>query len=135
MAHALASAGMTKTRDPQGELFRRNLIAFRSEAGLSQTNLADLSGIGIDSIRKYEAGTNSLSATAIATLAKVLGRSPGDFYAEHPPKRGEGQAPPVYFLRTLPGAEIDEEVDREIRKQLDLANERMMKKRKSRRAP
>jgi transcriptional regulator with XRE-family HTH domain len=120
---------MTKTRDPQAELFRRNLIAFRNESGLSQQQLADLSGVGVDSIRKYESGTNSVTATVIANFARVFGRSPGDFYEESPPPRGEhAKAPPVFFLRTLPGADIDEATFRELQQKIDEANERVRKR-------
>ena len=36
---------MAKARDPQDEIVRQNIIKFRNEAGMSQADAADVSGV------------------------------------------------------------------------------------------
>ena len=120
---------MGKTRDPQEEVIRRNLARFRDEAELSQAQAADLSGVPLDNLRRYEKGDSGVPATVLKLLADVYGHRVDDFYAVEPPK-GDRAEVPVYFLRTFPGADIDEEVYRDVAKAIEDANARQRKKRK-----
>lgn len=98
---------MSKTRDPLTEVIRRNLIKFRDESGLSQADAADASGVSLDNLRRYEKGGSGVPATVLQQLATAYGHKAGDFYEENPPAAALSDRP-VFFLRTMPGVEVDE---------------------------
>jgi transcriptional regulator with XRE-family HTH domain len=52
--------------------FSAKVIALRKERGLTQQGLADLTGIHIQQIKRYEAGTSEPSAEALRKLATSL---------------------------------------------------------------
>lgn len=111
--------------DPRDELVRTNLVNFRTEAGLSQAELGDLSGVPVDAIRRYEGGvTATIPGTALSEFARVFGRSIDDFFATNPPK-AKPQEAPVLFLRSRPGAEIDMDLYKKIQEMVDEANAKM----------
>jgi len=117
--------GMAAPRDPEDPddlICRRNMVSFRDEAGLSQADAADISGVAIDNLRRYESGkTSTVPGPVIARLAKAYGHAAEDFYSANPPKANlDGR--PVYFLRTRPGAVIDEKVHAEVLAVIDKAN-------------
>lgn len=120
---------MGKTRDPQEETIQKNLAKFREEAELSQAQAADLSGVPLDNLRRYEKGASGVPATVLKMLADVYGHRVDDFYAIDPPKADRAEAP-VFFLRTFPGAEVDAEVYRDLIKAIEDGNMRQRKKRK-----
>ena len=98
---------------------------FRTEAGLSQAELGDLSGVPVDAIRRYEGGvTATIPGTALSEFARVFGRSIDDFFATNPPK-AKPQEAPVLFLRSRPGAEIDMDLYKKIQEMVDEANAKM----------
>jgi transcriptional regulator with XRE-family HTH domain len=108
--------------DPRDELVRRNMAKFREEAGLSQAQAGDLSGIPVDAIRRYEGGvTATVPGTALSELARIYGRSIDDFFMTNPPKPRLDEAP-VLFLRSRPGAKIDQETYEKIQALIDDAN-------------
>lgn len=53
---------------------------YRLQAGLSQQALARQLGISYQQLHKYETGVNSVSASRIAELARVLKILPGSFF-------------------------------------------------------
>lgn len=58
------------------------LKAYRQKAGLTQTQLAELSGIGLRAVQKYEAGDNDIGrieVTTAARMAHALGLHTSDF--------------------------------------------------------
>lgn len=58
------------------------LKAYRQQAGLTQTQLAELSGIGLRAVQKYEAGDNDIGrieVTTAARMAHALGLHTSDF--------------------------------------------------------
>jgi transcriptional regulator with XRE-family HTH domain len=118
-------AAMAKAPDPRDELVRRNMVRFREEADLSQAQVGDLTGIPVDAIRRYEGGTTAtVPGTVLSELAKLYGRSMDDFFATNPPK-GKPDEAPVLFLRSRPGAEIDQELYEKIKAMIDDANSKM----------
>lgn len=120
---------MTKAKDPAEETIRKNLIAFREEAKLSQGALADLAGVPITNLGRYERGENSPPSAVLKSIASVLGRSTDDFHeANPPPLKGE---PPAFFLRTRPGLVIDDALFRHLQEEVAKAN-REMRGKKSR---
>jgi transcriptional regulator with XRE-family HTH domain len=101
------------------------MIRFREEAGLSQAQAGDLSGIALDAIRRYETGTTAtVPGTALSELAKLYGHAMDDFFMTKPPKPRLDEAP-VLFLRARPGADIDQAVYTAIQDMIDKANKDM----------
>ncbi len=109
-----------KHRDTPEEIIRKNLIAFREEADLSQGALADLAGIPVTNYGRYERGENSTPATILKALADVLGRSTDDFHMENPPALRND--PPTFFLRTRPGVTVDDATYRHLLNEVSKAN-------------
>lgn len=102
------SAAVTAHR----ELIRRNLERFREELGLSQIELARLSGVSLNSLRRYERGETMPQLDALVLLAPALGRDVTDFHLEEPPPpkehlrpafvlsvRGDAEVPPDMYER------------------------------------
>ena len=107
--------------DPD-EIVRINLKRFREESKLSQADASDLSGVPVDAIRRYEGGiTAVVPGTVLKQLADVYGHPVDHFWESHPPPaKVEERA--TYFLRTMPGAVVDADVDRELRQAIERAN-------------
>jgi transcriptional regulator with XRE-family HTH domain len=74
----------------------QNLRFFRTQAGLSQTALADGLGLSFQQIQKYEKGANRLAASRLYDCAQILKISLAQFYCS-----------PGAPLETLPVTEID----------------------------
>lgn len=66
---------MAKSADPRDEIVRVNLKKFREEAGLIQAEAAELSGIPIDNLRRYENGVTSNVPSARAAAGQAGGPS------------------------------------------------------------
>lgn len=116
---------MTKAADTEAELVRSNLVKFREEAELSQAEAADLSGVALDNLRRYETGTTTtIPGVVLRGLALAYGHAMEDFYLEEPPPARLGEAP-VFFLRTRPGVDIDQDIYDEIRVAIDNANKKV----------
>lgn len=121
---------MAKPADPLDEIVRGNLKKFREEAQISQAESAELSGIPIDNLRRYENGvTGTVPGTVLKQLAKVYGHSVDDFFDRSPPPaRLEDR--PVFFLRTRPGVEVDAETHQRLQDIIDKANREVRTRRK-----
>ena len=121
---------MAKPEDPEDVICRRNMVVFREAAGMSQADAADLSGIALDNLRRYESGkTSTVPGPVVAALAKAYGHTMEDFYNPNPPK-AQLQNAPVFFLKTRPGAEIDEKKYAELVAVIEAANKDSRSKRK-----
>jgi transcriptional regulator with XRE-family HTH domain len=121
---------MAKPEDPRDTFARKNMVAFRKEAGMSQADAADTAGIALDNLRRYENGTTTtIPGSVIEALAKAYGHAMEDFYSPSPPKaRLEERA--TFFLRTRPGAEIDAKMYAELNDIIEKANRAAAGKRK-----
>lgn len=53
--------------------FAQRTIALRRERGLTQQSFADATGIHVQQIKRYEAGTSQPSADALKKIAKCFG--------------------------------------------------------------
>jgi transcriptional regulator with XRE-family HTH domain len=125
-------AAMAKVADPGDEIVRKNLEAFRKNAALSQAEAADLSGVPLDNLRRYENGTvANVPGSVLRALALSYGHSMDDFYLEDPPAAKLTEAP-VFFLKTRPGAEIDTEIYAEVRAAIETANKKIRGKKSKR---
>lgn len=119
-----------KPPDPLDEVVRGNLKKFREEADISQAESAELAGIPIDNLRRYENGvTGTVPGTVLRQLAKVYGHAVDDFFEKSPPPaRLEDR--PVFFLRTRPGVEVDFETHARLQEIIDKANREVRTRRK-----
>lgn len=129
---ALPVRPMGKTRDPLEEVVRRNLVAFREKADLSQAQAADLSGVPLDNLRRYERLDSGVPATVLRQLADVYGHRVDDFYEPDPPP-AKLEERPLLFLRSMPGTEIDPEVFDKVMRAIRDANAELRGKKKPRR--
>lgn len=121
---------MAKVLDPNDEIVRKNLETFRKDAKLSQADAADLSGVALDNLRRYENGTvANVPGSVLRSLALAYGHAMDDFYLDDPPAAKLTEAP-VFFLKTRPGAEIDTAIYAKVRAALDEANEKIRGKKK-----
>jgi transcriptional regulator with XRE-family HTH domain len=127
----MAVREMAKTRDPANEIVRDNLRKFRVEAELTTDQAAQASEVPVDNLRRYESGKSGIPASELRKLAVVYGHAMEDFYAKHPPHANLTDRP-TYFLRTLPGMDVDEETQQKIQDLIDEANEANKKGRKPR---
>lgn len=120
---------VAKTPDPMDELVRQNLKKFREEAGLNQSDAAELSGVAIDNLRRYESGkTVNVPATVVAALCRVYGHSMDDVFLAHPPPAKLEEAPAV-FLRTRPGVEVPRELMEKLQADVDKVNRQVKPRR------
>ncbi|MGN6107078.1 MAG: helix-turn-helix domain-containing protein [Kofleriaceae bacterium] len=114
------------------ELIRKNLILFREQANLSQAQLADLSGVPMANLGRYERGDNAVPASTLGALSHVFGRSVADFYQENPPPPPpEDDLPPVFY-RVRPGVVLTPDQQAIIQRAFDEVSRerRALKKRK-----
>ena len=118
---------MAKTRNPENEIVRHNLKRFREEAAMTTDAAAQASGISVDNIRRYEGGGSGVPANVLKALGEVYGHTMEDFFAASPPKANLG-ARPHFFLRTLPGVNVDAKMHRELQEIIDKANRARLKK-------
>lgn len=114
----------SKLLDPVEEIIRANVLRFREESGLSQAQVADISGVPMNNFSRYERGDHPFPASVIVQLSAVFGRPVGDFYASDPGPPPKVDDLDVFFLRTRPGREIDEKIAAEVREALAAANAR-----------
>ncbi len=63
----------------------------RTSAGLSQEQLAQSLGIGVDDVRAFERGTRRISAAHLLALAQTLGVPPVSFFSASEEHSGEAQ--------------------------------------------
>ncbi|AVX21635.1 Helix-turn-helix [Carboxydocella sporoproducens DSM 16521] len=69
-------------------MFNARLKAIRKALGLSQTRLAELSGVSQAYISELEAGCKQPTLTILDKLAKALGVSVAELLDEQKPKAG-----------------------------------------------
>ena len=79
--------------------FARNLKTIMNEQNLSQTDLANLTGIGISSISQYVTGRNVPYKRRIADIAKALGVTPGRLTATI--QGEERESPPIISCQKI----------------------------------
>lgn len=74
---------MPKASEPPDEIDRgvgQRIKMVRRQKNLSQTDLAILIGCTFQQVQKYERGTNRVSASRLAKIAKALNQHPGYFF-------------------------------------------------------
>jgi transcriptional regulator with XRE-family HTH domain len=84
--------------------FAERLKALRDEAGLSQPQLADRSGVGVSTIRQFEYGRREPTYGTLVKLAGGLGVSLAAF---EPDGSQAGGRPPKATPSTPPAAELE----------------------------
>src|SRR5581483_883230 len=84
--------------------FGRKVRSIRMDRGLTQAQLADLTDLSDQWIRRIEAGTTSPSFDTIEALATALNVAPADLFSSSPPK----SAPTDRFTFAISGLEKPE---------------------------
>lgn len=107
--------------DAEGHLLMANLVALRERAGLTQAQAADVSGVPLDNLRRYESGKSGIDAITLRQLATAYGRPTDHFFMKDPPDVS-AESVPTFFLRTRPGVDVDSELYDALRKKVDEAN-------------
>lgn len=112
------------------ETVKTNLVKFREEAGLTQADAAELSGVVVDNLRRYESGkTRNVPGTALAALARLYGHAVDDFFLTKPPPARMDEAPAI-FLKMRPGVDVPPEKLRELQDHVDRVNREVRSRRK-----
>jgi transcriptional regulator with XRE-family HTH domain len=127
---------MADEREAKRETIRRNLIHFRVELDLSQEAAAQLSGIPLDNYRRYEQGKRKIDTVELSRLAAVFGRRVDDFLDENPQPLADKSIVPPFLLKTVPGVEVDRDLQDEMKRTLDRITDehrRRLRERKQRR--
>src|SRR5579864_2792761 len=88
---------LAKTPDPLDVMVGAKIRIFRTERGMSQSELAGKIGVAFQQVQKYEKGINRVGASRLSRIAAVLGISIGDLF-EAP---GEKPANPKSPFRLL----------------------------------
>src|SRR5215207_8413574 len=98
-------------RPQRGGRLVENVRRMRREKGLSQQELADLAGVGQDSISAIETGKHEPHPRTLRKLANALDVEVADFFKEPAVPLGEapGRAGPTLLDRALDAARRDEE--------------------------
>jgi transcriptional regulator with XRE-family HTH domain len=105
------------------DIVRKNLQAFRDEAGLTSEEASRMSGVNIDSLRRYESGRSGVPGEVIRKLARIYGRTMDDFYEESPPKADPAALPLFHaWARQDAMDEYAEKKYREIQQMIEKAN-------------
>ncbi|GIL39224.1 hypothetical protein TMPK1_14610 [Rhodospirillales bacterium TMPK1] len=78
---------MSDTAERAEHLFAQNLRRLRTEADLSQQDLADSTGIGKGRLSEYERGARSCNIGTLARLAEALDVPISAFFEEEKPAR------------------------------------------------
>jgi transcriptional regulator with XRE-family HTH domain len=108
---------MAASKDSPREVVRRNLVRFREAAGLSQAQAADLSGVPVYNLVRYESGkTQKVPFDALARLAPVYGHTTDHFMLEKPPA-GSTEKVVVYY-KVAPNEEIDDDIRAQIEREM-----------------
>ncbi len=127
----IQTVGKTREpRDPDDEIIRRNLEKFRVEAGYSQAQISEMSGVPVANYARYERGENAVPAKALMAIADAYGRSTDDFRSPNPgPPKAE---PPTFTLRARPGVDVDQEVYERLVAEVERANREVRGKKSKR---
>lgn len=105
------------------DIVRTNLQKFRDDAGLTSEEASRLSGVNIDSLRRYESGRSGVPAEVLFRLARIYGRQMEDFYNESPPKADPVNLPMFHaWARTDAMDDYAEKKYREIQELIEKAN-------------
>lgn len=87
----------TSRLEGPAEIFRRNLVMFREQAGYPDLHEgARATGIPFEVLRAYELGDQEVSARHLLELARVYERNATDFELADPPA-GKRPTPAIYF--------------------------------------
>lgn len=133
--HCVSACGkmiklMAKPPESVDDIVRANLKKFRENAGYSQVDAAEASGVPYANLVRYETGKIvSVPYSVIAALGPVYGHPTDDFAKPDPPPARREDLP-VFFLRTRPGVDVDSELLTRLQRVIDDANREVRGKRK-----
>jgi transcriptional regulator with XRE-family HTH domain len=96
--------------NPIDEHFGARISMRRTMLRVSQRRVADVLGVSLAQLQKYENGTSPLSVSRLCAIAAVLDVAPEFFFAGAPPARRAAKikkSPMIDFLDTFPDATDD----------------------------
>lgn len=105
----------------QREIIKKNVVRFRGELGpdVTQQDVADLSGISVYSISRYEGGGSTPDRDKIVQLARAFGRPMEDFFNPNPPPKDPTQMRSFVVRTKIVGSAppgLQEELDAVVRR-------------------
>jgi hypothetical protein len=117
---------MSKSPEEEAKLrlFHRNYVQFKRELSehlgkeLTAQDLYDITGLGVDAIRQYDAGKRRAESDSLALLSKAFGRPMEDFMDPAPPPPNPRRMK-NYFVRTKVVGDAPPGLEEEIAKVLE----------------
>lgn len=121
---------MAQRNDPLDDLIVRNLRRFREEAGLTQAEASEDSGVAIDNLRRYEGGRVKAPVAALKRLVDVYGHSFDDLLEEDPPPADLTLRPPFRLILRGDEESIPSDVLAQISQAVKDANRTVLRRRR-----
>ena len=119
---------MAKAPTSDDEIVLQNLKNFRAEAKLTQEDAAQLSGVPIDNLRRYENGkTQKIPGAVLKSLAEIYGHTVEHFFQEKPPAADFSNVP-KFYLKSHPAVVADESTIANVESAIAEGNTRRGKK-------
>jgi transcriptional regulator with XRE-family HTH domain len=85
---------LSREEEEKLRVVQRNCVRFRHEMGdnVTQQDVADLAGISVFSVSRYEGGRGIPGRDELLQLAQVFGRTVEDFYNPNPPAQDKSRS-------------------------------------------
>jgi transcriptional regulator with XRE-family HTH domain len=84
---------VARTPDPLDVMVGARIRIFRTNSGMSQSDLAEKIGVAFQQVQKYEKGTNRVGAGRLSRIAEVLGISIGELFESSGHKPADSKSP------------------------------------------
>jgi transcriptional regulator with XRE-family HTH domain len=95
---------MAKRTEPIDIEIGRRIRIHRETAGLSQTDLGNLTGVTFQQIQKYEKGSNRCSGSRLVRIATALKCKPADLFGDGTTNGKKSPATGILEQMNEPGA-------------------------------
>ena len=82
-----------KRPDPLDVMVGAKIRIFRTDRGLSQSDLAEKIGVAFQQVQKYESGANRVGASRLSRIAAALGVSIGELFEPSEHKSPNAKSP------------------------------------------
>jgi transcriptional regulator with XRE-family HTH domain len=84
---------LARTPDPLDVMVGAKIRIFRTDRGLSQSDLAGKIGVAFQQVQKYEKGINRVGASRLSRIAAALDISVGELFASSADKPADPKSP------------------------------------------
>lgn len=82
-----------KRPDPLDIMVGRKIRIYRTDRGMSQSDLAQKIGVAFQQVQKYENGTNRIGASRVSRIAAALGISIAELFESYEHKPADSRSP------------------------------------------